>query len=320
MPSPEALRAADPATPADELRRLAERDDCKEAVAGNPNAPLDALRRLSQSFPDQVAANTALELALLADLSALQGFDLRALAGAPVCPPSLIFALIDAAYPPQTSAQRLFDFALVRRLTERPDLGGDALMRMFERATETGNNTAAHHAAMLLASDPRLSGPHLARLAQVENPSAELFEALARNPRFPPEHLGALLDVFPARIGELLCDSPSAPPAMIMRLIGSSSLEIRRKARQHPGLPPPFGALLDRLGFAPSMETSAAPPPDRPMSADDMEALYEGGAWFQMYLVRRPDLSPSLRERMYQANNPMLRQLLKRYPARQGTP
>lgn len=69
------LRARDPTTPEEELRRLlaatmpstrkVPTPEIREALAGNPNAPVDVLRALLDEYPDAVLGNPALPLILL---------------------------------------------------------------------------------------------------------------------------------------------------------------------------------------------------------------------------------------------------------------
>jgi hypothetical protein len=69
------LRARDPTTPEEELRRLLQASaatpretsapEIREALAGNPNAPVDLLQTLLAEHPDAVLGNPALPLILL---------------------------------------------------------------------------------------------------------------------------------------------------------------------------------------------------------------------------------------------------------------
>ena len=71
----ELLRARDPTTPEEELRRLLQASTTsprevpartlREALAGNPNAPADVLQTLLAEHPDAVLGNPALSLLLL---------------------------------------------------------------------------------------------------------------------------------------------------------------------------------------------------------------------------------------------------------------
>lgn len=317
LPSGEdaALAAADPATEATELQRLAQlgSPSVRELVASNPNTPVEGLLKLAPDFPALVAKNPSFELAQLCDPTLIERLDpqaLSAISSHPDTPPSLLARLARKRLQPHR------DGGLVHHLLAHPALPAEARRHLIDSAFDDPSATwFQHFIAYLLASDPLTSPDLLARFARMDSPSAELFEDLARNPSLPPDQLPRLLEAFPDRLGRLLAAHPDTPPALLVQLTGSNVPEIRRLARQHPALPVPWVALLTRTGFAPSLAADAAPPLDSPIDPADMEALYEGGWWFRVCLIRRPDTPEPLLARIRETADAIQRRLLSRRDA-----
>lgn len=307
--------AADPATHPSDLQRLSQLGTRaeRELVASNPNAPVDALLKLAPDFPAQVAMNPSFELAQLCDPTLLEKLDpqaLSAIASHPDAPPSLLARLASKRFQPHR------DDRLVRHLLAHPALPAEARRHLIDSTFDDPSATwFQHFIAYLLASDPLTSPDLLVRFARMDSPSAELFEELAQNPSLPPDQLPRLLAAFPDRLGRLLAAHADTPPALLVQLTGSNVPEIRRLARQHPALPASWVALLDRAGFAPSLAADAAPPLDSPLDPADMEALYDGGWWFRVCLIRRPDTPEPLLARIRETADAIQRRLLARRDA-----
>lgn len=312
---PPHLAASDPLTPPNRLARLAKKGSRSEQseVASNPNTPLDALLHLAPLFPVKVAQNPSFELALLCDptlLATLQEAAAIAFASSPEVPSHLLSELARRTTDPYRDA------TFLHHLLTNPTMPLDALRFLVERALDEITADELHaFIADALAPDPRTPPDLLARFARIPAPAAEMIEALALHPAFPSDDFSLLYAAFPERAGRVLAEHPATPPDLLVSLTGARTPEIRGLARKHPSLPASWAALLDRLGFAPELSATSAPPFDHPIDVDDMESLYHGGWWFRLYLARHPATPAALLARLRTETDPMLRRLLDRRAA-----
>lgn len=165
---------------------------------------------------------------------------------------------------------------------------------------------------LMLASRHRLPGDLLAVLTQLDPAPPEFFAALASNPNLSASSQERIHQRHPGATSLLLARRPDAPPALLGKLAGSYTREVRQAARNNDALPDAWKKTLKRLKFSHSMEHF--PPMHVVATADDLLLLTQSGPWFIDYLIRRPDLPLRVFEAVIPRADASQRKLLGKRP------
>lgn len=224
-------QAKDPSTPPKALERLAKYEECRAAVAANPNAPVDVLLRLALAFPREVAGNIGFMLAMMTEpekLDELEG-STRTLA-----------ALCRVAGVPEAVMElgmRSPDVSVQRALLVNPDLPGAYVERLTRSESEEIAAAAPFHrnygnppsfdvasVRLELLHEGRASDEAIAFIAGGGVREQEVLEELSRH---RSEDVRAAV-----------ASSPFAWPELLERLSHDGSGAVKRAVAMHRSAPP----------------------------------------------------------------------------------
>ena len=241
MDASDLARAQDPATPTEELERLAGHADKKvrTAVAANPNAPPDVLWALAVASPKVVLSNPGFALLSLEDPLWLQRPD-----------PGKVHALMSYREAPAWFVDQVLTGPLALRCaiaarTRRPDV-------LWRLAREShASEKALRDTVFWNTAVPTSLRDHL----QVEHDRLHVLEASSR--RHPYALEAALESGFlQGDWYQGMSDFVSGLPARQLEHMAMSAAEPRRRAvASSPSTPP---ALLIRLARDPSLRVREA--------------------------------------------------------------
>ncbi|MCU0659203.1 MAG: hypothetical protein MUF64_29275 [Polyangiaceae bacterium] len=240
-------QAADPATPASELRKLAASATLAPQVASNPNAPLDCLLELLPRYPDLVLQNATMLLALLERPGLIERlpFGARAaMAQSPHVTPEVAWKLLDSAREDRT-------YQIHQRLAENPHVPRELLERLLfttdpqTRAEAWKNPALPDRWPALLRScgaDPTLFEPpegasgEPSVLEQIAAQGGWGAQFAASHPRTPIALLEELARQDEYSVNLALARNPALPEPLLRRLFKRNQALLA--LAQHPALPP----------------------------------------------------------------------------------
>jgi Leucine rich repeat variant len=306
--------AADPATPAERLRELAQHPDLAPIVAANVGVSAELLReieaRIVETLPMPVDAAIALmthgtptiatnhyrALGLRADNPTL-----AAIAGNPNAPTDTLLRLA-GAFPAQFCANPIFPLLLL----ENPNLPGEMPLPIVR-------------SLLRYAGVPRTFLEWIASYGMPEvNEAARLHVAIAGEAG-PDWRQLAQAEIWKTNISESddllleLLGLGAVPEWMLALLAGSADKAVRRAVARSPGASKaalkPFrraGASSDLAGYA---------PPDRALDPAVLEWLAMGGRYARALAARNPGTPAAIPEQLAADVERAVRQSVARNPA-----
>ena len=144
---------------------------------------------------------------------------------------------------------------------------------------------------------------------------------MAAHPHTAPETLELLVagsaarDVDAAVRDELriqVAKNPSAPVAVLRRLVEDRAPEVRRAASGHPATPPEVLRDLWRLGASRDLSRYQAPDPG--LAPGELAALAARGTWSRQLIARHRFAPSSLLFALRDDEEPLVRQALAQHP------
>lgn len=237
------------------LRELGDRQDpaTQAAVAANPNAPLETLLRLAGSYPEQFCANPMLPLFMLEH---------------PGLPASI----------PVATLQRILWYP-------------QAPAFLLEWIAEHGSPEVADEAKwhVNVAGEIAADSETIMRLAIWKMPIASYNDLLLE-----------------------LLDLGAVPVWMLEALIGNGDKDVRRAVARSSGTPREALKLFWRLGASADLTMYA--PPDPTLDGDMLEWLAAGGVYACTLAARHPNASDAVLRRMANHRTARVRQAVAQHP------
>ncbi len=258
------MRAEDPETPVEELKRLSRHRSraVRSAVAANANTSNDVLGVLARVFPEAVAGNPILDWLLLEDANWLGTFESVArhrLLMEPGTPVGLLWW-----------AARFGDVDDQHAVIQNPDCPAEVLALLLESGYEPVERAARAHVNLRPEGEPETAihtdGPHRMSSSDLSDETAEWggpstagleISILVDLGVVPPGLFGALIggDV---QVRRSIAASAAAPPPVLAALLLDDDDTTRDMARSHPAVPNNVLRALDALeANTPDVDMSA---------------------------------------------------------------
>ena len=165
-------QALDPGTPAETLRFLAKREECRAAVAANPNTPVEVLLRLAMAFPREVAGNVGFMLAVMTEPERLDELEASTHTLAALCRvPGVPEAVLELG-------MRSSEISVLRSLLVNPNLPASYVERLVRSKEKHVAEVAPFHRNC--ASPPGFDvGSVRLEILHAEAPSGEAIEFIS---------------------------------------------------------------------------------------------------------------------------------------------